>query len=144
MLVFLHIPLRINAYVDFHMSCTEERLLLGHSAINFNWWRAAVIFDLVECSPISLLHLWSSATVIFEFSFTSLTKALLPQLFSLGGQPGLGRVLIVPNFFHFEDHGGHCDLWNLGCSRNSFVTLAISVPCHNSVSQLIGPHSHLL
>uniref|UniRef100_A0A7N8WR05 Voltage-dependent T-type calcium channel subunit alpha-1G-like n=1 Tax=Mastacembelus armatus TaxID=205130 RepID=A0A7N8WR05_9TELE len=58
--------------------------------------------DFVELSPISLLHLWSSATVIFGFFFTSLIKALLPRLLSLAGRPGLGRVLVVPNFFHLR------------------------------------------
>ena len=59
--------------------------------------------DFVELSHISLLHLWSSATVIFGFFFTSLTKVLLPQLLAcLAGQPGLGRVLVVPNFFHLR------------------------------------------
>ncbi len=36
----------------------------------------------------------------------------------------------------FKDYGGHCALRNLKCSRNFFVTLARSVPCHNSVSEL--------
>ena len=61
-----------------------------------------MIVDFVELSPISRLHLWSSATVIFGFFFTSLTKALLPRLLSLAGRPGLGRVLVVPNFFHLR------------------------------------------
>uniref|UniRef100_A0A3Q3L475 Endonuclease/exonuclease/phosphatase domain-containing protein n=1 Tax=Labrus bergylta TaxID=56723 RepID=A0A3Q3L475_9LABR len=43
-----------------------------------------------------------SATVIFGFFFTSLTKALLPQLLSLAGRPGLGRVLVIPNVFHLR------------------------------------------
>ena len=33
---------------------------------------------------------------------TSLTKALLPRLLSLAGWPALGRVLVVPNFFHLR------------------------------------------
>ena len=84
-----HIPLRINAKkfnlglirpenlishslgvlhvffgklsMGFHMSCTEERLPSGHSAI----------------------------------------KALL-RLLSLAGRPGIGRVLVIPNFFHLR------------------------------------------
>ncbi len=47
------------------------------------------------------------------------------------------------------DYGGHCALRNLKCSRIFFVTLARSVPCHNSVSELfrqfLWPHdSHLV
>ncbi len=58
---------------------------------------------------------------------------------------GSGRPKRLP----FKDYGGHCALRNLKCSRNFFVTLARSVPCHNSVSELfrqfLWPHdSHLL
>ncbi len=58
---------------------------------------------------------------------------------------GSGRPKRLP----FKDYGGHCALRNLKCSRIFFVTLARSVPCHNSVSELfrqfLCPHdSHLL
>ncbi len=58
---------------------------------------------------------------------------------------GSGRPKRLP----FKDYGGHCALRNLKCSRSFFVTLARSVPCHNSVSELfrqfLWPHdSHLL
>ncbi len=58
---------------------------------------------------------------------------------------GSGRPKRLP----FKDYGGHCALRNLKCSRIFFVTLARSVPCHNSVSELfrqfLWPHdSHLL
>jgi hypothetical protein len=36
------------------------------------------------------------------FLVTSLKKALLPRLLSLAGQPALGWVLVVPNFFHLR------------------------------------------
>ncbi len=45
---------------------------------------------------------------------------------------GSGRPKRLP----FKDYGGHCALRNLKCSRIFFVTLARSVPCHNSVSEL--------
>ncbi len=45
---------------------------------------------------------------------------------------GSGRPKRLP----FKDYGGHCALRNLKCSRNFFVTLARSVPCRNSVSEL--------
>ena len=57
---------------------------------------------LLEGSPISTEDLWSSVRVIIGFLVISLTKALLPQLFSLAGRPALGRVLVVPNFFHLR------------------------------------------
>ena len=42
----------------------------------------------------------SRATI--RFLVTSLTKALLLRLLSLAGRPTLGRVLVVPNFFHLR------------------------------------------
>uniref|UniRef100_UPI00358EC140 phagosome assembly factor 1 isoform X2 n=1 Tax=Myxine glutinosa TaxID=7769 RepID=UPI00358EC140 len=46
--------------------------------------------------------LWNSARMTIGFLVTSLTKALLPRLLSLAGRPALGRVLVVPNFFHLR------------------------------------------
>ncbi len=63
-------------HAGFHVSCTEERLPSGHSAIKP--WLVEGCSD-GWLSPISWMHLWSSATVIFGFFFTSLTKALLPR-----------------------------------------------------------------
>jgi hypothetical protein len=57
---------------------------------------------LLEGSPISTEELWSSVRVTIGFLVTSLIKALLPRLFSLAGQQALGRVLVVPNFFHLR------------------------------------------
>jgi hypothetical protein len=37
-----------------------------------------------------------------RFLVTSLTKALLPRFHSLARQPALGRVLVVPTFFHLR------------------------------------------
>ena len=34
------------------------------------------------------------------FLVTSLTMALLSRLLSLAGRPALGRVLVVPDYFH--------------------------------------------
>ena len=57
---------------------------------------------LLEGSPISTEELWSSVRVNIGFLVTSLTKALLPRLLSLAGWPALGRVLVVPIFFHLR------------------------------------------
>ena len=51
---------------------------------------------LLEGSPISTEKLWSSVRMTIGFLVTSLTKALLPWL------PALGKVLVVPNFFHLR------------------------------------------
>jgi hypothetical protein len=53
-------------------------------------------------SPISTEELWSSVRETIRLLVTYLTKALLPRLLSLAGMPALGRVLVVPNFFHFK------------------------------------------
>jgi hypothetical protein len=57
---------------------------------------------LLECSPISTEELWSSAKVTIVFLVNYLIKALLRRLLSLARQPALGRVLVVPNFFHLR------------------------------------------
>ena len=57
---------------------------------------------LLEGSPISTEELWRSVSVTIGFLVTSLTKTLLPRLLGLAGRPALGRVLVVPNFFHLR------------------------------------------
>ena len=56
-----------------------------------------------------------------------------PRLLSLARQPALGRVLVVPNFFHFRMIEATV-LGDLQCCRNVLVPIARSVPWHNSVS----------
>ncbi len=61
-----------------------------------------------SCSDVCLsvsfsdLHLlsWSSTRVTIGFLVTSLNKALLHQLLSLGRRTALGRILVVSNFFY--------------------------------------------
>ena len=67
-----------------------------------DWWIAAEMVVLLEGSPLSTEDRWSSDRVTIGFLVTSLTKALLPQSLSLDGRPALGRVLVVPNFFHLQ------------------------------------------
>ena len=57
---------------------------------------------LLEVSPISTEELWSFVRVTIGYLVTSLTKALLPRLLSLPGQPALGRVLMVPIIFQLR------------------------------------------
>ena len=80
-----------------HVPFTAEWLPPGHSTIKA---------CLVECyragSPISTEKLWSSVSMIIGFLVTSLTNAFLPRLLSLTVLPVLGRVLVVPNFFHLR------------------------------------------
>ena len=56
------------------------------------------MFVLLEGSPISTKELWGSVRLTIGFLVTSLTEALL----SLAGRQDLGRVLVVPNFFHLR------------------------------------------
>ena len=67
-----------------------------------DWWSAAEMVVLLEGPPITTEELWSSVRVTIRFLVTSLTKAFLSQLLSLAGHPALGRVLVVPNFFHLR------------------------------------------
>ena len=60
---------------------------------------------LLEGSPTFTKELWSSVRVTIGFLATSLTKALLHRLLSLVRQPALGRVLVIPNFFHLRMMG---------------------------------------
>ena len=57
---------------------------------------------LLEGSPISTEELWSSVRITIGFLVYSLTKALLPRLLSLAWRSALGRVFVVPNFFHLR------------------------------------------
>jgi hypothetical protein len=67
----------------------------------------------------------------------SLSKALLPQLLSLAGRPALGRVLVVPYFFHLRMMEATVILRTFNAAK-MFGTLPRSVPRHNPVSELYG------
>ncbi len=95
-----HIPLRIKAKKFYLGLIRPENLICHHLGVlqvflansmrafmclalrshkaptggGLQWWLTFYIL-----SPISRMHLWSSATVIFGFFFTSLTKVLLPR-----------------------------------------------------------------
>ena len=56
----------------------------------------------LEGSANSTEELWSYVRVTIRFLVTSLPTALLPRVLSLDGRPALGRVLVVPNFFHLR------------------------------------------
>jgi hypothetical protein len=74
------------------------------------YWGVASIWPLYHKGLMVVLlegsqspeELSSSIRVIIGFLVTSLTKALLPQLLSLARRPAQGRVLVVPNFFHWR------------------------------------------
>ena len=88
-------------------------------------------------SPISIKELWSSVRVTIGFLVTSLAKALLFRLLSLAGRPALGRVLVVPNFFHLRMMEASV-LGDLQCCRHFLVPFPRAVPRHDPVSELDG------
>ena len=66
---------------------------------------------------VLLEELWSSVRVTIGFLVTSLTKAILPRLLSLAGQPALGRVLVVPNFFQLRMMEATVFLWTFNAAE---------------------------
>ncbi|KAK3535077.1 hypothetical protein QTP70_003027 [Hemibagrus guttatus] len=67
-----------------------------------DWWSSAEMIVLLEGSPLSTEKRWSSFIVTIRLLVTSLTKVRLPRSLGLAGRPALGRVLVVPNFFHLQ------------------------------------------
>ena len=62
---------------------------------------AGLLKDIHRLVPKPLLF-WSSDRITIRFLVTSLIKALLPRLLSLGRWPALGRLLVVSNFFYLR------------------------------------------
>ncbi len=136
-------------HAGFHVSCTEERLPSGHSAIKprlvegcSDGWLSTTFSHLPNAS-LELSH--SDLWVLLYLSHQGSSPPIAQFGRTASSRKGSGRPKRLP----FKDYGGHCALRNLKCSWNLFVTLARSVPCHNSVSELfrqfLWPHdSHLL
>ncbi len=136
-------------HAGFHVSCTEERLPSGHSAIKprlvegcSDGWLSTTFSHLPNAS-LELSH--SDLWVLLYLSHQGSSSPIAQFGRTASSRKGSGHPKRLP----FKDYGGHCALRNLKCSRNVFVTLARSVPCHNSVSELfrqfLWPHdSHLL
>ena len=83
---------------------------------------------LLEGSPIFTEELWSYVRVTIGFLVTSLTKALQARLLSLAGRPALGRVLVVPNFFHLRMMEATVFLGTFHAADIFFVPFLRSVP----------------
>jgi hypothetical protein len=67
--------------------------------VSHDWWSAAEMVVLLEGSPISKEELWSSVSDNWILGHL-FDQGPAPRLLSLAGRPALGRVLVVPNFFH--------------------------------------------
>ncbi len=136
-------------HAGFRVSCTEERLPSGHSAIKprlvegcSDGWPSTTFSHLPNAS-LELSH--SDHWVLLYLSHQGSSPPIAQFGRTASSRKGSGRPKRLP----FKDYGGHCALRNLKCSRNFCVTLARSVPCHNSVSELfrqfLWPHdSHML
>ncbi len=152
-----HIPLRIKAkklylglirpenlichhlgvlQVFFHVSCTEERLPSGHYAIKprlvegcSDGLLSTTFFHLPNAS-LELSH--SDLWVLLYLSHQGSSPWIAEFGRTASSRKGSGRPKRLP----FKDYGGHCALRNLKCSWTFCVTLARSVPCHISVSEL--------
>ncbi len=74
---------------------TEESNEFGHTAIKPR--SVGCCSDVCPFVHFSYLHIWSwsSTRVTIRFFVTTLTKALLHQLFSLARRPALRRILVV-------------------------------------------------
>ncbi len=82
----------------FSFVFTEERIEFGHTTIKPR--SVECCSDVCPSVDFSYLHIWSwrSTRVTIRFFVTTLTKALLHQLLSLGRRPALRRILVVSKF----------------------------------------------
>ncbi len=120
------------------ISAIKPRLVEGCS----DGWLSTTFSHLPNAS-LELSH--SDLWVLLYLSHQGSSPLIAQFGWTASSRKGSGHPKRLP----FKDYGGHCALRNLKCSRNVFVTLARSVPCHNSVSELfrqfLWPHdSHLL
>ncbi len=76
--------------------------------------------DFLQLSPISRMHLWSSATVIFGFFFTS-HQGSSPPIAQFGRTASSRKGSGHPKRLPFKDYGGHCALRNLNRAAEMFL-----------------------
>ncbi len=121
------------SHLDLGILCHSSLQILSSSVrLDGKRWWTAIFRSLQRCSIGFKSGLWLGHS-----------RTVTELLWSQG--KGSGHPKRLP----FKDYGSHCALRNLKCSRIFFVTLARSVPCHNSVPELfrqfLWPHdSHLL
>ena len=109
-----------KVHAGFHVSCTEERLPSGHSAIKprlvdcCSDGLLTTTFSHLPTASLELSHsdLWVLLYLSHQGSFQ---KKLIAQFGrTASSRKGSGRPKRLP----FKDYGGHCALRNLKCSRN--------------------------
>ncbi len=104
-------------HAGFHVSCTEERLPSGHSAIKprlvegcSDGWLSTTFSHLPNAS-LELSH--SDLWVLLYLSHQGSSPPIAQFGRTASSRKGSGRPKRLP----FKDYGGHC-LRNLKCSRN--------------------------
>ena len=83
-----------------------------------DWWSAAEMVVLLECSHNSTEELWSSVRVTIGFLVTSLTKALLPRLF--GWAASSRKSVRGSKLLPVKNDGGQCFLGGLQCCKKNW------------------------
>jgi hypothetical protein len=97
-------------------------------------WELWLSFWKVLLSPQSSTEeLWCSVSDHWVLGHL---PSLLPWLLSLAKRTTLGRVMVVPNFFHLRMMQDTFVVGDLQCCRNVLVPFPRSVPRHNPVSML--------
>ena len=122
-------PLGASWQTGCHVPFTEEWLPSGHSTIK-DW--------LAECCR----DVWVSGR--FSHLHRGTDQGPSPAIAQFGRAGVLGRVLVVPNFFHFRMREATVFLGDLQCCRHFLGPFPRSVPRHNPVSELywqfLRPH----
>ncbi len=110
-------------HAGFHVSCTEERLPSGHSAIKprlvegcSDGWLSTTFSHLPNAS-LELSH--SDLWVLLYLSHQGSSPPIAQFGRTASSRKGSGRPKRLP----FKDYGGHCALRNLKCSRIFFCNL---------------------
>ncbi len=86
----------ICSYASFRVNTPLKKPSLQRSLFHFSLFIFINFFS-------GVLHIYDhGAGSWIRFLVTSLDKALLHQLLSLAEWPALGRVLVVPSFFHLR------------------------------------------
>ncbi len=110
-------------HAGFHVSCTEERLPSGHSAIKPRLVEGCSDGDFLQLSPnlpnasLELSH--SDLWVLLYLSHQGSSPPIAQFGRTASSRKGSGRPKRLP----FKDYGGHCALRNLKCSRKFFSNL---------------------
>ncbi len=110
-------------HAGFHVSCTEERLPSGHSAIKprlvegcSDGWLSTTFSHLPNAS-LELSH--SDLWVLLYLSHQGSSPPIAQFGRTASSRKGSGRPKRLP----FKDYGGHCALRNLKCKQKFFCNL---------------------